>query len=101
MNTGRGALSAISMWASTGISFHLPAHFCKLPANCQGKFCAMSSTVSPQSRRASAAPISPEQLENAAAIRSSFAVAHNAVFPRREWPKSAICLAFTDRSVSK
>ena len=69
------------MCASTGISFQRPGHFWKLPANCQGKFCAMSSTVSPQSRRASAAPISPEQLENTAAIRSSFADAHSAVLP--------------------
>ena len=61
----------------------------------------MSSTVSPQSRRDSAAPISPEQLENTAAIRSSCADAHNAVLPSREWPKSATCLAFTDRSVSR
>jgi hypothetical protein len=72
------------MCASTGISLQRPLHFWKLPANCHEKFCAMSSTVSPQSRRASADPISPAQLENTAATRSSSADAHSAVFPSRE-----------------
>ena len=49
--TGRGAHSAINMCWSTGNSSQRPAHFWRLPANCQGKFCAMSSSVSPQSRR--------------------------------------------------
>ncbi len=59
----------------------------------------MSSSVSPQSRRMSAAPISPETTENTAATRSSWAPAHRTVLPSRETPVMAIRLASTDRSV--
>jgi hypothetical protein len=99
--TGRGALSATSMCASTGMSFHRPGHFWKLPANCHGKFCAMSSTVSPQSRRASEEPISPAQLEKTTAMRGSSADAHSTVLPSRECPKTAMRRASIAVSLSK
>src|SRR5262245_27182064 len=84
-----------------GTSFQWPTHFCMLPQNCHEKFCAMSSSVSPQSRRISDAPISPETTEKTAATRSSCAEAHSTVLPSRDLPVIAICLELTAFSRSK
>src|SRR5262249_39785969 len=70
--TGRGAHIAINSWESTGRSLHLsgPAYFKKLPAiQWYSLWDATFSTSSPQSRRGSFAPPSPEELTKTTAMR--------------------------------
>ena len=73
-NTGRGAHRATSSCASTGRSFQVrgPAYFKKLPAiQWYSPVPATFSTISPQLRRWSFAPPSPEELTKAMAKRGS------------------------------
>jgi hypothetical protein len=84
------------------MSFQRPALFGEVSGEVGGaKSCAMSSTVSTQSRREIEAPISPEQVGKTRAIRGSMAAASNTVLPPREWPLKAICVASTWASVSR
>ena len=61
----------------------------------------MPSVVSPNRRRASAAPPSPESFETTIANRSSEAPAQSAVLPSREWPITATRRPSTSGSVAR
>ncbi len=84
MNVGRGAHRAISSWASTGRSAGVsgPAYLRKLPAiQWYSPEPARFSTRSPQSRRWSLAPPSPDEPMKPIANRGSYAIATSVALP--------------------